>query len=371
MLMMLRNDWQDAWAKVLILMLVACLASQCGVAIAAGDKGKSGEENSPLPKVRENWEADAPPDQVQIEVLIVETTATTTTDLSANSTYMRMVRDAERPGSVQRAGATTSQTASDDFVTVPTAGVGSTPELRETSGDSTDAIPIFDENGDLGNGAQVLPGLSVGVDVIKGDWGTFYMNLRMLLSEGSAEVISRPIVLVVDGQDAEIHAGAQVPFQTIDYKSLTNLNLLIAWEPVGVNLKVQPTIEGPNRIKLDLKEIKVSSLVRYENIRGIDLPLFQSREQRTVVYIEDGGTLVTGGLISDTMRDSQTKVPILGDIPVLGFFFRGTSKVRQRTDLFIILRSTIIRPGEPVTLRDFEHLDEAVTISESDLTPAP
>ncbi len=347
--------------RICAFILILCLVLQCGSALAAGrSAANNGKVN--LPTAPKDWSTDTPPNQVQIEVLIVETTATKTTDLSADSAYMRLVRGAERSGSIQRATASTSQTGADDLVTVPVAdGRGSPDNLRAT--------PAFDANNKIKDGAQVLPGLSMGFDLIKGDWGTFYMNLRMLLSEGSAEIISRPIVLVVDNWEAEIHAGAEVPYQTIDYKSPTNLNLRIAWKPIGVNLKVKPTIEGPNRIKLALNEIEVSSLVRYENVRGIDLPLFQSRDQTTTVYLDNGGMLVTGGLVADTMRDSATKVPILGDIPILGYFFRSTAKVRERTDLYIILRATIIKPGEPVTLRDFKHLDEAVSMSQSDLTP--
>lgn len=356
MLKMLQDKNYTIWDRATVLVLCLFLALQCGAADA--DKGKAN-----LPEAPKKWAIENPPDQVQIEVLIVETTAENATDLSVDGAYMRTVRGVERSGSVQRVSSNTSQTGADDLVTVPV------PDNRD-SPDNLRGSPMFDAGNEIEDGAQVLPGLSAGVDVIKGDWGTFYMNLRMLQTEGSAEVISRPIVLVVDKWPAEIHAGAEVPYQTVEYKgSASNLNLKVDWRPVGVNLKVTPTIQGPNRIKLSLDEIRVSSLVRYENIRGIDLPLFQSREQGTTVYLEDGGLMVTGGLVSDTLRDSQTKVPIIGDVPLLGFFFRGTTKVRERTDLYIILRATIIRPGEPVTLRDFKHLDEAVSISQSDFRP--
>jgi len=320
-------------------------------------KSQKGAELS-LPKLEDGWFQDRVPNQVQIEALIVEASSSSGTELSADSAYMRLVRGVERSGSIQRAGITTSQVATGDLVTVPMADSRGEPDnLRGAS--------IFDANDEPGDGAQVLPGLMASFDVIEGDWGTFYLNLRMLLAEGNAEIVSRPIVLVVDRTTAEIHAGTDVPYQSINYKSPTNLELNVVWEPVGVRLTVTPTIEPPDRIKLDIAHVGVSSLVRYENIRGVDMPRFQSREEKTVAYVKDGGTLVIGGLRADTMRVSQTKVPLIGDIPLLGFLFRGTSTVRERTDLYIIMRPSIIRPGEPAILRDFDHLDEAVTKTET------
>jgi len=347
---------------LLIVLLAFTLCQPVAISASRARSGSGGDEaKSALPSLDGDMEFNEVPNQVQIEVLIVETHTTASTDLTADSAYMRMVRGAERSGSIQRATITTSQTAADDLVTIPAAdGRGSPDNLRAT--------PAFDANDKIKDGAQDLPGFVADFDVIKGDWGTFYLNLRMLLAEGSAEVISRPIVLVVENTTAEIHAGAQVPYQSIKYKSATNLELNIVWEDVGVKLEVKPTIQPPNRVKLEIGQVRVSSLVRYENIRGIDMPLVQSREQQTVVYVNDGGTLVTGGLVSDTIRESQTKVPLLGDIPLLGLMFRGTSTVHDRTDLYVIMRPTIIRPGEPVILRDFEHLDEAVAISETELS---
>jgi general secretion pathway protein D len=228
---------------------------------------------------------------------------------------------------------------------------------------------VFDENEEPADGAKVLPGLMASFDVIEGDWGTFYLDLRMLMTEGLAEIVSRPVVLVVEGTPAEIHAGREVPYQSIEYESSEQPSPNTVWRPVGVRLKVTPTIEPPDRIKLDIEDVSVSSLLRYENIRGVEMPLFQSREESTVARVKDGSTLVIGGLLADTMRVSETKVPILGDIPLLGFFFRGTSTERLRTDLYIIMRPSIIRPGEPATLRDFEHLDEAMTKTETMVSP--
>jgi len=345
--------------KAFVIPVLIVLMSTCTTGSAAEE-----EDDLALPALPEGTTFDKVPKQIQIETLIVETSTTSTTDLSADSAYMRLVRGAEQSGSIQRVSVTTSQAGSGNLVTVPAAdGRGSPDNLRGTG--------AFDSNNQMSDGAQVLPGLIANMDVIKGDWGTFYLSLRMLLAEGNAEVISRPIVLVVEGTTAEIHAGTQVPYQSIQYKSPTQAVLQVVWEDVGVKLKVTPRIEPPRRIKLTIEQVSVSSLVKYENIRGVDMPLFQSREEQTEVYIEDGGTLVTGGILADAMRSSQTKVPLLGDIPLLGFLFRGTSTVRERTDLYVIMRPTIINPGEPSTLRDFEHLDEAMSIVEHELSHAP
>ena len=353
---MARFEARVALTAILVLFF-GLLGAEDGVA----GEGKEDNELS-LPKLDDDFSLDQVPNQVQIEALIVEAGSSTGTELSADSAYMRLVRGVERSGSIQRAGITTSQVVPADLVTVPVADSRGEPDnLRGAS--------TFDANDEPADGAQVMPGLVASFDVIEGDWGTFYLNLRMLLTEGHAEIVSRPIVLVVEGTPAEIHAGTEIPYQSINYKSPTNLELKIKWEPVGVRLKVTPTIEPPDRIKLDIHHVGVSSLLRYENVRGVDMPLFQSRQESTVAYVKDGSTLVIGGLLADTTRVSQTKVPLLGDIPWLGFFFRGTSTVRERTDLYIIIRPSIIRPGEPATLRDFQHLDEAMTRTETMVSP--
>jgi len=359
-----RPEVRVAFAALLIL-----LFGLLGAADAFGQEDRNGKEDEiSLPELDEDFSLDKVPNQVQIEALIVEARTSVGTELYADSAYMRLVRGIERSGSIQRAGITTSQVATGDLVTVPTANLPAEPDgepgsLRDAAGFDAD----FDA-GERSAGAQVLPGLIASFDVIEGDWGTFYLDLRMLLTEGFAEIVSRPVVLVVEGTPAQIHAGTEVPYQSIEYKSPTNLELNVTWKPVGVKLEVTPTIEPPDRIKLDIEDVSVSSLLRYENIRGVEMPLFQSREESTVAYVRDGSTLVFGGLVADTTRVSQTKVPLLGDIPLLGFLFRGTSNVRERTDLYIIMRPTIIKPGEPAILHGFKHLDEAVTKTETILS---
>ncbi len=323
-----------AWTILVVGIVILSAPHAVRDAVARG-----GQENGvALPNVEQKFEQV--PNQVQIEALIVEASSSAGLELNADSGY---VRSEEGSGSVGRATMTTSQVSPEETVTLP-----------------------------IGDGAtQVLPGLIANWAVVKGDWGTFYLQIRTMLKEGNAEIVSRPIVLVVEGTPAEIHAGSDVPYQTIDYKSPTTRALKVDWQPVGVRLQVTPTIELPDRIKLDIQEVSVSSLVKYENIRGVDMPLFQTREESTIAYVRDGGTLVIGGVVAETTRISATKVPLLGDIPLLGFLFRGTSTVNERTNLYIIMRPSIIRPGEPATLRDFEHLDEAIEKSETLLNHAP
>jgi len=350
------TDWIEV--RVGLAAMLVLFVSLLGAADAIAED----EDDISLPKLHDGWSLDHVPNQVQIEALIVEVRTTSGTELYADSDYRRLVRGVERSGSIERALVKTSPAATGDMVTVPMANLPvETDQLR--TGDS-----VFDENDEPADGAKTLPGLMASFDVIEGDWGTFYLNLRILQVEGNAEIVSRPIVLVVEGTPAEIHAGREVPYQSIKYKSPTNLEMNTVWKPVGVRLQVTPTIEPPDRIKLNIEDVSVSSLLQYENIRGVEMPKFQSREETTVAYVKDGGTLVIGGLLADTMRVSQTKVPLLGDIPLLGFLFRGKSTERQRTDLYIIMRPSIIRPGEPAILRDFEHLDEAMTKTETMLS---
>lgn len=170
-----------------------------------------------------------------------------------------------------------------------------------------------------------------------------------LASDGRSNILSTPNLVTLDHQEAEIKVGQKVPFLTGQFTNTstngganqpTNPFQTIEREDVGISLKVTPHINEGDSVRLDLVQ-QVSSLAP-SPLGAVDL-VTNNREITTSVLVPDGVTLVLGGLISDEVRQSVSKVPALGDIPVLGNLFRYRNTSRMRRNLMVFLKPTILR----------------------------
>ncbi len=172
--------------------------------------------------------------------------------------------------------------------------------------------------------------------------------LRALQGDGKTNILSTPSVLTLDNQAAVIKVAQEVPFITGQYTNTgsgsttqpTNPFQTIERKDVGLTLKVTPHVNEGDSVRLDLHQ-EVSSLA--PSVSGaVDL-ITNKRELETSVLVADNATLVLGGLISSDNKDSISKVPALGDIPVLGNLFRYRSNSRSKRDLMIFLHPKILR----------------------------
>lgn len=166
--------------------------------------------------------------------------------------------------------------------------------------------------------------------------------LRALENETDANVLSAPTVLTTDNQPAEIVAGQNEPFiaslATSDV-NLSNTFASIDRRDVGITLRITPQISEGGTVRLDIFQ-EVSDVLSRDPRLG---PTTTIRSATTTVVAKDRQTVVIGGLISDTENKLQTKVPFIGDIPVVGNFFRYTNFRRRKTNLLIFLTPHIIR----------------------------
>ena len=211
-----------------------------------------------------------------------------------------------------------------------------------------------DDNGDIGDfdlnslaGALAqTPGLSLG-------WGTIDDDLTMavivnaLAEQNNANILSTPSLLTLDNQEAYITVGQNVPFVTGQYTNTgtggdgaQNPFQTIERENVGITLKVTPHINEGNSVVLDIEQ-EVSSLTGLSAIAS-DL-ITNERKILTKVLAEDRRVVVLGGLIKDDIQDGSQKVPLLGDIPLLGRLFRTDGVQVTKTNLLVFIRPTIIR----------------------------
>jgi len=173
--------------------------------------------------------------------------------------------------------------------------------------------------------------------------------------------LSRPQILAADNQPATIDIGQRVPFVTgSSYNERGNLVNSFSYEQVGVQLSVTPRISPDGLVKLDVEptisSLSTSSVPISE---GFNVPVINNRSASTMVSVQDGQTVVMGGLISTQDNVRETKIPLLGDIPYLGVAFKRTKKIRSRTELLIIMTPQVIETPEEIEKYSRESIENS------------
>ncbi len=198
-----------------------------------------------------------------------------------------------------------------------------------------------------GTSAAGLAGLTLGFGAATGSVLDFVGLVRALASDANNNILSTPSLVTLDNQEAEIIVGENVPFVTGQYSSAAGATAgtanpfqTIERQDIGLTLRVKPQINEGNTIKMEIHQ-EVSN-VKSSSQSSADITTTK-RSINTTVMVEDGQTIVLGGLISDTQRDTNEKVPLLGDIPLLGqlFQYRKTATVKQ--NLMVFIHPTILR----------------------------
>ncbi len=173
----------------------------------------------------------------------------------------------------------------------------------------------------------------------------FNFLFHALQTEGRLEVLSRPSILVRDNQEATFTVGERVPtVQDINISSTGQITPSVTYEEVGVILGVTPIINPDGFVNLDIEpEISAIGTSSVTVATGVTLPTFTQRKAETSVTVKDGETIIIGGLITSQENSSDTKVPLAGDIPILGWAFRSTTRSTTKTELLIVLTPHVIR----------------------------
>lgn len=210
----------------------------------------------------------------------------------------------------------------------------------------------------LGGATQALVGtvasqgasLSQGLSLALGRFGSGGIDFGILLSAIASDtdnnILSTPTLVTMDNQEAEIVVGQNVPFVTGTQLSSANNNPFqtIERQDIGISLKVKPQINEGDNIKMEIEQ-EVSD-VSNTAISGATDITTNKRSIKTTVLVEDGQTLVLGGLIDDQINDTREKVPFLGDVPLLGSLFRYRTTRKNKRNLMVFLHPTILRDPE-------------------------
>ena len=194
--------------------------------------------------------------------------------------------------------------------------------------------------------AQSTPSLLTGLTLGYFSAGDLRTLIRALSGDQYTNVLSTPTLMTLDNAEAEIVVGQNVPFITGSFTNNAttpdNPFQTIERQDVGILLKVKPQINDGDTLTLEIEQ-EVSSVDRATN--GADL-ITNKRAIKTSVLVDDKQVIVLGGLISDELRENETKIPLLGDIPLIGRLFSNTNSNFIKTNLMVFLRPTIIRDRE-------------------------
>ena len=184
------------------------------------------------------------------------------------------------------------------------------------------------------------PAGSIALGVLGSDY-LVDLELSAAQAEDRGEVISSPRVITANQKEATIEQGTEIPYQ----ESASSGATTVSFKKAVLSLKATPQITPDNRIILDLSVKKDSIGTIVVTSGGVNVPSIDTRTITTQVLVNDGQTVVLGGILETTHRNSTTKVPYLGDIPILGNVFKTTTKTNDKDELLIFVTPKIVREG--------------------------
>lgn len=195
-----------------------------------------------------------------------------------------------------------------------------------------------DSKGDLSTLLSLLSGYNgAAVSVVKGDWMALVQAMK---STTSANILSTPSLTTLDNQKAEFMVGEEVPVITGSTVSSDNTNPFqtVDRRNVGTKLTITPQINSGNAVQLQLS----AEVSKIEGNTGVDV-VFAERKLNTTIMADSGSMVILGGLIDEQQDTSHSSVPVLGDIPFIGRLFSSDNTSKQKRNLMIFIRPTILR----------------------------
>ncbi len=203
-----------------------------------------------------------------------------------------------------------------------------------------------------------LPGLGISLSGMNIGSGVVSAKLRALLNKGDATIRTRPIAVALNKTMVNIEAVTQVPYMNAELNPVYGSKLQVAYEKIGVKMKVTPSIVGlrPGVMQLNVENLELSVISNYITQENINRPTFTNNSTKTAVTLREGETLVISGFKTGRFEHSENRVPLLGDIPLLGLAFRSQSDVEKQMDALFFITPYVITPGENIILpHDFKN----------------
>ncbi len=220
---------------------------------------------------------------------------------------------------------------------------------------TTTTLPTTGTTGISGTGGISSSTVGTGATFALGRYNAntkkgFAALIQAIRSDGSSNIISTPSLITMNNEEAEVKVTQEIPLITGSYSNstasvsgTTSPFTTIQREEVGTILKVTPHINEGNSVQLKIEQEDSSPGAKLANSADIST---NKRSIKTTVLIEDGGVIVLGGLMSDTVQESEDRVPGLGAIPLLGNLFKSRSGSRQKKNLLVFIRPKILRDAD-------------------------
>jgi len=290
--------------------------------------------------------------QLYIESLIVEVSG----DNAADFGFQWQGISGRRGDSNIIAGGTSFGDSASNIIDLSVAAAGG----RATAGAALQSLPNGFNIGVLKNLGNGLYGLSA--------------VARALQSHTNTNIVSTPNLITLDNEEAKIIVGSNVPFITGQFTNTgtatTSPFQTIERKDVGVTLRIKPQIGEGGTVRMTI--FQESSSVSDKVAPGTSNagPSTDKRSIESTVVVDDGAILVLGGLIEDKFTENKSKVPLLGDIPVIGQLFRSESRTKTRTNLMVFLRPVIMRDAETANKLSLDRYD-LIRAQQKDAQPAP
>jgi len=175
-----------------------------------------------------------------------------------------------------------------------------------------------------------------------GNYAPINAQVNLLIQNGFAKLLSQPNLVTLSGEKANILVGGQIPVPV----SNQNGQVSIEWKDYGIKLEITPeaSLDGviSSKIKAEVSAMEWNSINRIELGPSIKIPPIRMRKAETAIALSSGQTMAIGGLISNDITRDVTKIPLLGDLPVIGQLFRSTSFTKGETELIILVTPTIV-----------------------------
>jgi pilus assembly protein CpaC len=175
--------------------------------------------------------------------------------------------------------------------------------------------------------------------------GDALLFLRALQTQGAMRALAEPNLIAMDGQQASFLAGGEFPIPMINSGGGTNSNVSINFKEYGVRLSFKPTIIDEDHIRLELEpEVSTIDWANGVKFEGFHIPAVRTRRAKTGVELRDGQSFALAGLIDNNEMRSLAKVPMIGDIPILGSLFKSKSFQKNETELMLIVTAQLVNP---------------------------
>jgi len=173
------------------------------------------------------------------------------------------------------------------------------------------------------------------------------ITIKALEQRNVLQILAEPSLLALNGREASFLAGGEFPYPVV--QTGTGLNAVtIIFKEFGVRLKFTPTIARDGTIRLHVApEVSALDFSNALTISGFTIPALSTRRSETEIELKDGQSFAIAGLLDNTLTEVASKIPVLGDLPILGHLFKSRSQNRNNTELLVMVTPKIVKPLPP------------------------